>query len=127
MKERFGKILIVDSSNFMRKIIKDVLSNHGYNIISEADNGTAAIQRYREFKPNVVIMEMVLPDPSMNGIETIKWLINVDPKAMILIVSALEYPDLINEALSVGAKDYCLKPFKPVVLIEKLHKILNPI
>lgn len=124
VKAKAVQILIVDSSSFMRRIIRDVLSTYGYESISEANSGTAAIQRYREFKPDLVVMEMVLSDPTMNGIETIKWLIKVESKVKILIVSALGYADLINEALSAGAKDYCLKPFEPERIIKKINALL---
>lgn len=119
------RILIVDDSKFIRIILRKLLTKQGYEIVGEADDGTVAIQKYRELKPDLVLMDIILPDPTINGIETIKWIIKIDPTALIIIVTALEHQGLINEALAAGAKNYCVKPFETNELIQIIDKVLK--
>lgn len=125
MKLKRIKILLVDDSEFMRKILHHILTIQGYEVVGESYDGSSAIQKYRELKPDLVLMDIILPDPTMNGIETIKWIIKINPKALIIIVSAIENQVLVNEALSAGAKDYCIKPFDPPALIQIINKVLK--
>ncbi|MFH1859500.1 MAG: response regulator [bacterium] len=125
MKHKNARILIVDDSLFMRKILRKILTENGYNIAGEASDGASAIQRYRELKPDLVTMDIVLPDVEMNGIETLKWLTKIDPEAKIIMVSAVGYEELINEVLSIGAKDFVIKPFKHDVLIKTIQHVLT--
>ncbi len=120
-----NRILIVDDSKFIRIILRKLLTKQGYEIVGEAYDGTVAIQKYRELKPDLVLMDIVLSDPTMNGIETIKWIIKIDPTALIIIVSAMEHQGLINEALVAGAKNYCIKPFETNELIQIIDKVLK--
>jgi len=123
MRLKRRRILLVEDSKFMRIILRRVLTIHGYEIVGEAYDGASAIQKYRELKPDLVLIDIVLPDPTMNGIETVKWIMKVDPTALIIIVSAVEYQELINEALAAGAKNYCTKPFE----ISNLIKIIKEV
>ncbi|MEK7274493.1 MAG: response regulator [Candidatus Desantisbacteria bacterium] len=125
MKHKNARILIVDDSLFMRRILKKMLTEAGYDIVGEASDGASAIPRYRELKPDLVTMDIVLPDVEMNGIETLKWLTKIDPEARIVMVSAVGYEELINEVLSVGAKDFVVKPFKQEVLIRTIQRVLT--
>lgn len=125
MKVKRYRILLVDDSKFMRMILRTLLTTHGYEIVGEAYDGTSAIQKYRELKPDLVLMDIVLPDPTMNGIETIKWIMKIDPEALIIIVSAIENQALINEALAVGAKNQCSKPFESTKLVQIINDTLK--
>lgn len=125
MRLKRPKILLVDDSKFIRIILRKLLTKEGFSIVGEADDGTLAIQKYRELKPDVVLMDIVLPDPRMNGIETIKWIIKIDPSALIIIVSAVENQTLINEGLNAGAKNYCIKPFEHINLIQIINEVLK--
>lgn len=119
------KILLVDDSKFMRIILRKVLTKGGFDIVGEAYDGASAIQKYRELKPDLVLMDVILPDPRMNGIETIKWIMKIDPSALIIIVSAVENQLLINEGLNAGAKNYCIKPFEYIQLIQIINEVLK--
>ncbi|MDI6781977.1 MAG: response regulator [bacterium] len=125
MKRKNAKILIVDNSLFMRKILRKMLAEAGYDVVGEAADGASAIQKYRELKPDLVTMDIVLPDIEMNGIETLKWLTKIDPDARIVMVSAVGYEELINEVLSIGAKDFVVKPFKQEVLLRTVQYVLT--
>jgi two-component system chemotaxis response regulator CheY len=125
MKRKNARILIVDSSLFTRRILKKMLIEAGYDVAGEAADGASAIQRYRELKPDLVTMDIVLPDIEMNGIETLKWLTKIDPEARIVMVSAVGYEELINEVLSVGAKDFVVKPFNQEVLLRTIQHVLK--
>jgi two-component system chemotaxis response regulator CheY len=125
MRLKRPRILLVDDSKFIRIILRKLLTQQGYEIVGEAYEGVSAIQKYRELKPDLVLMDIVLPDPTMNGIETIKWIIKIDPQALIIIVSAVEHQGLINEALSAGAKNYCIKPFEANNLIHIIKDVLK--
>ena len=125
MKHKNARILIVDESLFMRRMLRKILTEAGYDVAGEASDGASAIQRYREIKPDLVTMDIVLPDVEMNGIETLKWLTKIDPEAKIVMVSAVGYEELINEVLSVGAKDFVVKPFKHDVLIKTIQRVLT--
>ncbi len=125
MKRKNARILIVNDSLFMRKILRKMLTETGYDVVGETSDGTNAIQRYRELKPDLVTMDIVLPDVEMNGIETLKWLIKIDPEARVVMISAVGYEELINEVLSVGAKDFVVKPFKQEVLIKTIQHVLT--
>ncbi|MEW6096490.1 MAG: response regulator [bacterium] len=125
MRLKRRKVLLVDDSKFIRMILRNLLTKEGYEIVGEAYDGASAIQKYRELKPDLVLMDIVLPDPTMNGIETIKWIVKIDPTAFIIIVSAVEYQVLINEALAAGAKNYCNKPFEASNLIQIMKEVLK--
>ncbi len=125
MRLKRHRILLVDDSKFIRIILRKLLTREGYEIVGEAYDGASAIQKYRELKPHLVLMDIILSDPTMNGIETIKWIIKIDPTALIIIVSAMEYQVLINEALSAGAKSYCIKPFEDSNLLQIIKEVLK--
>lgn len=125
MRLKRRKILLVDDSKFIRIILRKLLTEQGYEIVGEAYDGASAIQKYRELKPDLVLMDIVLPDPTMNGIETIKWIIKIDSTSLIIIISAVENQALINEALAAGAKNYCIKPFDSTNLIQIINEVLR--
>lgn len=113
------KILVVDDTKFMRKMLTDMLMQYGYNVVGEADNGKQAVQRYAELRPDVVMMDITMPE--MDGIEAMREIRRIDPHAVVLICSAMSQQDLISDALKAGANGYVMKPFKP----NRVHEIIR--
>lgn len=116
--------LVVDDTNFMRKMAADCLRQYGHVVVGEAANGREAIAKYGELKPDIVMMDITMPE--MNGIDAIKEILKIDPAAVILICSASNQQDMIVDALEIGAKGYLMKPFKPDRLNEIISKYAVP-
>ncbi|WP_199614102.1 response regulator [Paenibacillus alkalitolerans] len=117
-------VLIVDDTNFMRKMSADYLKQFGYTVAGEAANGREAVELYVTLKPHIVMMDLTMPE--MNGIEAIKEIMKIDPKAVVLVCSASNQQDLIFDALDAGAKGYIMKPFKPDRMNEIIRKYAVP-
>ncbi|SDP05341.1 Response regulator receiver domain-containing protein [Paenibacillus sp. yr247] len=118
------RFLIVDDTQFMRKMAADCLKQNGYEVVGEATNGREAIKLYEELIPDIVLMDLTMPE--MNGIDAIKEILKLDPDAVVLICSASNQQDLIFDALEAGAKGYLMKPFNPVRLIEIIQSHAEP-
>jgi len=116
------QILIVDDAAFMRMMIRDILSKDGY-VIHEATNGSEAVEKYREVRPDLVTMDITMPD--VDGIEALKQIRELDSDATVLMVSAMGQQKLILEALEAGAADFIVKPFQPTKVLEVVHKALK--
>jgi two-component system chemotaxis response regulator CheY len=125
MNSKNAKILVVDNSMFMRNTLRNILVNAGYNTIGEAQDGAEAIQKYKKLKPDVLITEIILPDIVMNGLETLKWIIKMDPQVKIIVISALKYTNLINELKHVGVNEIINKPFVPDTVIKAVDKVVR--
>ncbi|OQX56125.1 MAG: two-component system response regulator [Candidatus Cloacimonas sp. 4484_209] len=117
------RILIVDDAIFMRKMIGDILRKEGYEICGEAENGIEAIQKYKELHPDLVTMDIIMPD--MSGIDAVQEIVNFDANAKILMVSAMGQQSLVVEAIQKGAKDYVIKPFQPSRVLEAVERVLK--
>ena len=117
------RILIVDDAIFMRKMIGDILKKEGYEICGEAENGIEAIKKYKELKPDLVTMDIIMPD--MSGIDAVQDIVNFDGNAKILMVSAMGQQSLVVEAIQKGAKDYVIKPFQPSRVLEAVERVLK--
>lgn len=118
-----SKIMIVDDALFMRKVIRDLLTENGYTEIVEAGDGLKAIEVYKEERPDLVIMDITMP--SLDGIETIKQLHQIDNKVIILMCSAMGHEVMVKEALIHGAKDFVVKPFKSERVISAVQRLLG--
>ncbi len=116
-------VLVCDDATFMRRILKDILMKHGYEIAGEAGNGTEAIARYKQLKPDLVTMDITMPD--MNGIEAVKQIRAFDPNAKIVMCSAMGQKVLVLEAIQAGASDFIVKPFRAEQVMEALHKVMS--
>jgi two-component system, chemotaxis family, chemotaxis protein CheY len=116
-------VLIVDDALFMRMMIRDILSKDGFDVVGEAENGVEAVERFKEMRPNLVTMDIVMPE--MDGIEAVKQIMKIDPDAKILMCSAMGQQPLVVEALEAGAKDFIIKPFQPSKVIEAVEKALK--
>lgn len=116
------KVLIVDDAMFMRAMIRDILVNSGkYDVVGEASNGEEAISKYQNLTPDIVTMDIVMPQ--MDGIEATKEIIKIDPKAKIVMCSALGQEALVIESIAAGAKDFIVKPFSA----EKVLKVIDAV
>jgi len=118
-----GKILIVDDAAFMRMMIKDVLTKNGFEVIGEAENGKVAIERYKELQPDLVIMDITMPE--MNGIDALKGIKAANNAAKVVMCSAMGQQAMVIEAIQSGAKDFIVKPFQADRVCEAVRKVLG--
>ncbi len=116
-------ILIVDDAAFMRMMVKDVLTKNGYTVLGEAENGAIAVDRYKELSPELVIMDITMPE--MDGIQSVKEIKKVDGNAKIIMCSAMGQQAMVIEAIQAGAKDFIVKPFQPERVIEAVKKVIG--
>ncbi len=116
-------ILICDDAAFMRMMIKDILTNNGYNIAGEAENGAKAVEKYNELKPDLVLMDITMPE--MDGIEALKKIKAGDPNAMVIMCSAMGQQAMVIESIQSGAKDFIVKPFQADRVIEAVKKVIG--
>ncbi|MCK4349751.1 MAG: response regulator [Candidatus Krumholzibacteria bacterium] len=117
------KVLVVDDAIFMRKMIAEILVENGMDVIGEADNGSSAVERYKQLKPDLVTMDIIMPE--MNGIDAVRQIVAFDSKARIVMCSALGQQALVQEAITAGAKDFLIKPFNPSRVVEVVNKIMD--
>ena len=115
-------ILIVDDAAFMRMMIKDIVSKNGLEVIGEAENGQQAVDKYRELKPDLVTMDITMPEK--DGITALKEIMEADSSAKVLMCSAMGQQGMVIEAIQVGAKDFIVKPFKPDRVMDAINKTL---
>lgn len=119
------KILLVDDAAFMRKMIKDALSKAGYADIYEAVDGADAVEKFNELKPDLVIMDITMPN--MDGLEALKAIRAKDGGANVVMCSAMGQESMVMDAVRSGAKDFIVKPFKPDRVLKTVTTILgNP-
>jgi len=116
-------VLVCDDAIFMRTMITDILTQAGYEVIGEAESGAQAVERYRELRPNMVTMDIVMPD--MGGIDAVREIVKIDPDAKILMCSAMGQQALVVEAIQAGAKDFVVKPFQPSRVLEAVQRLLS--
>jgi two-component system chemotaxis response regulator CheY len=115
-------VLIVDDSKYLRLMISKILKKRGFDIVAEAETGSDAIEKYRQFMPNVITMDIVMP--KMNGLLAMKEILALNPKANIVVVTALGHEPLVRQALKIGAKDFVIKPFKVDQLVQAVENTL---
>ena len=116
-------ILICDDAAFMRMMIKDILTKNGYNVAGEAENGAKAVEKYNELKPDLVLMDITMPE--MDGIQALKNIKASDAGAQVIMCSAMGQQAMVIEAIQAGAKDFIVKPFKPERVLSTVKKILG--
>jgi two-component system chemotaxis response regulator CheY len=115
-------VLVCDDAIFMRTMISDILSQAGFEIVGEAESGVQAVEKYKVLKPDLVTMDIVMPD--MGGIEAVREICKGDPEARILMCSAMGQQALVVEAIQAGAKDFVVKPFQPSRVLEAVQRVL---
>lgn len=118
-----AKVLIVDDAAFMRMMIKDILTKNGYEVVGEAENGKIAVDKYNETKPDLVLMDITMPE--MDGIQSLKTIRGANPDAKIIMCSAMGQQAMVIEAIQSGAKDFIVKPFQADRVLESVKKVLG--
>jgi two-component system chemotaxis response regulator CheY len=116
-----AKVLIVDDAAFMRISIKNMLTKNGYEVIGEAENGAIGVDMYKELKPDIVTMDITMPE--MSGLEALKEITKLDPQAKVVMVSAMGQEAMVREAIVSGAKGFIVKPFKEDGIITAIKKL----
>ncbi|MBM7647120.1 two-component system chemotaxis response regulator CheY [Bacillus ectoiniformans] len=117
------RILVVDDAAFMRMMIKDILSKNGFEVVGEAADGAQAVEKYRELKPDLVTMDITMPEK--DGISALKDIKAEDPNAKIIMCSAMGQQAMVIDAIQAGAKDFIVKPFQADRVIEAISKTLG--
>lgn len=115
------KVLIVDDAAFMRMTIKLMLEKNNFEVVGEAENGEVAIKQYFTCQPDIVTMDITMPE--MGGIEALKIILQKDPNAKIVMISAMGQESLVKESVLSGAKSFIVKPFKEEHVVETLMKV----
>ena len=119
-----AKILLVDDAAFMRMMVKDTLTKAGYTDLYEAADGVQAVESYAEIQPDLVIMDITMPN--MDGLEALKAIKAKDPNATVVMCSAMGQESMVIEAIKSGAKDFIVKPFKPDRILKTVSSIVDP-
>lgn len=117
------KVLIVDDAAFMRMMIKDILVKNGFEISGEAQNGLKAIELYKADRPDVVTLDITMPE--MDGIQALKEIRAYDPNSKVIMCSAMGQQAMVMEAIKSGAKDFIVKPFQSERVLEAIKKVLG--
>jgi two-component system chemotaxis response regulator CheY len=103
-------------------MVSDILSQAGFTVVGEAENGKQAVEKYQQLKPDLVTMDIIMPE--MGGIEAVRKITQMDPGARILMCSAMGQQSLVQEALQAGARDFVVKPFQPSRVLEAVQRVL---
>lgn len=117
------RVLLVDDAQVVRLMLKRIFTEAGYEIAGEAVSGTQAVERYREFMPDLVIMDITMPE--MKGIEAVKEIMSMDPNAKIIMCSSIGSKAKVIEAVEAGAKNYILKPFEAQKVLDVVSAVLK--
>lgn len=118
-----ANILLVDDAAFMRMMLKDILTKNGYTVVGEAENGLKAIDKYRELKPDLALMDITMPE--MDGLQALKKIKGEWPDAKVVMCSAMGQQAMVIEAIQSGARDFIVKPFQPDRVIEAVRKVVG--
>lgn len=118
-----ARILIVDDAAFMRMMVKDIMTRNGFEVVGEAENGAVAVEMYKQLKPDLVTMDITMPE--MDGVTALKEIRKFDPQAKVIMCSAMGQQGMVIEAIQNGAKDFVVKPFQEERVVEAVKKCLN--
>lgn len=118
-----NRILVVDDAAFMRMMIKDILEKNGFEVVGEAENGAQAIEKYKELEPDLVTMDITMPE--MDGITALKEIRQMDSEAKVIMCSAMGQQAMVIDAIQAGAKDFIVKPFQADRVLEAIKKTLG--
>ena len=116
-------ILICDDAAFMRMMIKNVLTKGSYNVAGEAENGAKAVEKYKELSPDLVLMDITMPE--MDGIQALKEIKAIDGGAKVIMCSAMGQQAMVVESIQAGAKDFIVKPFQEDRVLEAVKKVIG--
>ncbi|KUO95058.1 response regulator [Ferroacidibacillus organovorans] len=116
-------VLVVDDAAFMRMMVKEILTKNGFQVIGEANDGAQAVERYKELRPDLVTMDITMPE--MDGIQALREIKAFDPSAKVIMCSAMGQQAMVIEAIQAGARDFIVKPFQAERVVEAVKKTLG--
>ena len=116
-------VLIADDSMFMRKRLADILTGEGHEVIAEAENGDEAIMAFRRHQPELVLLDITMPE--RNGLGALNHIVAADPEARVVMCSALGEESVVKECIDTGARAFIVKPFDPEQVSEAVAKALG--
>jgi len=117
------RVMVVDDAMFMRQMYRKIFERNGITLAGEAANGFEAIAAYQEFRPDVVIMDITMP--GMPGIEALAEIIRIDPKAKVVMASAMGQEEFVRNSIAKGAKAFVVKPVVESILLSTLERVVN--
>ena len=117
------RVMVCDDAAFMRMMIKNILVKNGYEIAAEAENGLKAVEQYPDAKPDLVLMDITMPE--VDGIEAVRRIKALDPNANVIMCSAMGQQAMVIEAIQAGAKDFIVKPFQADRVLEAVRKVIG--
>lgn len=121
-----ANILVVDDSKFMRRMLSDILTQEGHQIVGEAENAVEATSLYKKLRPDLVTLDIIMPEvEGTNAMSALKSMLEADPKAKVVMVSAMGQEEVVQECIQMGAKDFIVKPFRPPKVAEAVKAILK--
>ena len=117
------KILIVDDAPIICLMLRDILVEHGYDVVGQGTNGSEGVEKFKALRPDLVTMDITMPEK--NGIEALREILIIDPKAKVIVITAIEQREALMEAIKVGASDYIVKPFETDRVITAVKKVFG--
>ncbi len=123
MEKKSNTVLIVDDIPYVRKTLRQILSQRGYQVVGEAEDGDQAVRLYEESRPDLVTMDLVMP--IQNGVEATRAILKKFPEARIVVLSAMMQENLVADAILAGAKDYIIKPFQTDEVLRVLNSVMG--
>jgi two-component system, chemotaxis family, chemotaxis protein CheY len=117
------RVLVCDDALFMRTMVSDILEQAGFEVVGQAETGAQAVEAYKSLKPDLVTMDIVMPD--MGGIDAVRQITQFDPTARVVMCSAMGQQALVTEALAAGASDFVVKPFQAARVLEAVQRVLG--
>lgn len=118
-----AKVLVVDDAAFMRMMLSDILLKGGHEVVGQAENGVQAVQQYTQLLPDLVTMDITMPE--MSGIEAVQKLKAIDPNVKVIMCSAMGQHQMVAQAIQAGAKDFVVKPFQEDRVLQAVSKIIS--
>ena len=118
-----AKVLVVDDAMFMRKVVSDALVSGGHEVVGEACNGQEAIDQFKQLRPDVMTLDITMPEK--DGLAALAEIMSIDPSAKVVMCSALGQESKVLEAVKLGARDFVVKPFQPARVLEAVGKALD--
>lgn len=118
-----GRILIVDDAPIIRLMLKDILVANGYEVVGEGSDGNEGVQKYKELKPDVVTMDITMPEK--DGIQALEEILVMDEDAKVIVITAIDQREALMEAIRVGAADYIIKPFETDRVLSAIRKVIG--
>lgn len=117
------KILVVDDASFMRAVLKDILAANGFTNLYEASDGALAVDGFKKYRPDMVTMDVNMPN--MDGVHALRAILQIDPKAKVIMVTSVEQKHIVQEAMKLGARDYVVKPFERNMVSTVVNRVLR--